>query len=195
MRGATSSLTATVASFFWFQPTPLMRGATPSSGARSLALRVSTHAPHARGDVTVQAIQNYEYGFQPTPLMRGATGANREADQGHRVSTHAPHARGDACEHGQAGRREVSTHAPHARGDEVDMMRTNFTMVSTHAPHARGDQQHASISGCVHVVSTHAPHARGDETGGDAHGNGSAFQPTPLMRGATPLPAAGRQPT
>ena len=52
MRGATSVAVAVLAAFV-FQPTPLMRGATLlAEGDWVVDGRVSTHAPHARGDMS-----------------------------------------------------------------------------------------------------------------------------------------------
>ena len=73
-----------------------MRGATDLASLNVRYVDVSTHAPHARGDLdAVRDAGIWRKTFQPTPLMRGAT-------------------HGDAALH---GRGEVSTHAPHARGD------------------------------------------------------------------------------
>ena len=78
----------------WFQSTPLMRGATGLLHLGVIAVAVSIHAPHARGDV-------------------GPSAAHVEE----RVSIHAPHARGDVSVFRCMGHLLVSIHAPHARGD------------------------------------------------------------------------------
>ena len=59
----------------WFQSTPLMRGATRGSAYRRVGLRVSIHAPHARGDAGHVQPVSHMARFQSTPLMRGATQA------------------------------------------------------------------------------------------------------------------------
>ena len=62
-----------------FQSTPLMRGATTRDKEPSWLKPVSIHAPHARGDLDLDAPRNL-------------------AD----VSIHAPHARGDSAPYGLA---------------------------------------------------------------------------------------------
>ncbi len=79
----------------WFQPTPLMRGATRRRRRHDRAVLVSTHAPHARGDASPTARPPGSVAFQPPPLMRGATHADARFRGVDEVSTHAPHARGD----------------------------------------------------------------------------------------------------
>ena len=49
-----------------------MRGATAPDDAHALLLRISIHAPHARGDDFEYSVRD-DMRFQSTPLMRGAT--------------------------------------------------------------------------------------------------------------------------
>ena len=80
--------------FFVFQSTPLMRGATIffcfffSGGA------ISIHAPHARSDDKMPCIMIKLH-----------------------ISIHAPHARSDGHDAGRTSRQAISIHAPHARSD------------------------------------------------------------------------------
>ncbi len=187
-----------------------MRGATWRRRSGS-ACRVSTHAPHARGDAV--------------SCSAGGTAA--------RVSTHAPHARGDMAPAASAlDKAIVSTHAPHARGHRRSTPRcstgTSYNprpscegrlcelappvpepALFQPTPLMRGATRANLLTLHVLAVSTHAPHARGDsrmtrtprtargfnprpscEGRHDDAGGTIAqflFQPTPLMRGATLL--------
>ncbi len=123
---------------------------------------ISTHAPHARRDITADMI-----------LLKDT-----------QISTHAPHARRDYKTRYYNTGVKISTHAPHARRDTITggkfittdnfysrascearrYVRTNpfITTISTHAPHARRDSSSGRISRRFNI-STHAPHARRDE--------------------------------
>ena len=83
----------------WFQSTPLMRGATRASDARSCRIARFNPRPSCEGRLGVGVAVNDRRKFQSTPLMRGATGDARGARHGARVSIHAPHARGDSISH------------------------------------------------------------------------------------------------
>ncbi len=93
MRGATvcHQLSDTYSQFLL---THLMRGATYRINHQNLLQFVSTHAPHARCDSTV----------------------DKDGEQ-NEVSTHAPHARCDFFCFFFTIHFSVSTHAPHARCD------------------------------------------------------------------------------
>ena len=141
-----------------FQFTPLVRGATCRRGSANLlrrfnsrpscegrpeavldeaVVRVSIHAPRARGDA-VAAIATAATEFQFTPLVRGATIAKRM------ITIITSFNSRPSCEGRLTPRRNlskliVSIHAPRARGDGVDIGGGLRTNVSIHAPRARGD--------------------------------------------------------
>ena len=118
-----------------------MRGATCVNLRGILAVKVSIHAPHARGDqaLQVQAGTGNRFNprpscegrlgdgdvvfdnekFQSTPLMRGATWGPFLCALDCVVSIHAPHARGDQEFFDAYAKAHVSIHAPHARGDTL----------------------------------------------------------------------------
>ena len=78
---------------------------------------ISIHAPHARSDDDLVAVQLEIGEFQSTLLMRGATWPGPCKSQRHCISIHAPHARSDCARSGAARCWDISIHAPHARSD------------------------------------------------------------------------------
>ena len=61
----------------WFQPTPLMRGATRRRRRHDRPLPVSTHAPHARGDRASLGPPRTSGSFNPRPSCEGRRGGRR----------------------------------------------------------------------------------------------------------------------
>ncbi len=144
-----------------FQPTPLMRGATPWCSSGRNRARVSTPAPHARGDALAAVHRVVEVA----------------------VSTHAPHARGDVMHPGTLGLGQFQP-TPLMRGATMPLKNDDTWDVFQPTPLMRGAtlckalaavrlgfQPTPLMRGATHVrradwpsspVSTHAPHARGD---------------------------------
>ena len=183
-----------------------MRGATVAQLRRGAALRVSIHAPHARGDESEQSPTLSVQLFQSTPLMRGATcgalpglprsqfqstplmrGATTKAqsdiDQFKFQST--PLMRGaTALLDGETITREFQS-TPLMRGATFGTRHVIlFQQVSIHAPHARGDQS-ARTSTWPRTCFNPRPSCEGRRARSWCSSSGWEFQSTPLMRGAT----------
>ena len=143
---------------WWFQFTPLMRGAT-SARSEPHVVSCFNSRPSCEGRLFIP-VKLPAVLFQFTPLMRGATRSSRGPLRSARfnsrpscegrhtlerfrvgmdVSIHAPHARGDAIVCNSCAIACVSIHAPHARGDSASVYKYYDTAVSLHAPRARGD--------------------------------------------------------
>ena len=170
--------------FFLFQSTPLLRGATLCDFLILFDVKVSIHAPLARGDGGTLNIHKYIL-----------------------VSIHAPLARGDyvsvqryacpvrfnprpSCE-GRLSASALSTEAacfnprPSCEGrlSQSDRLYIRL-LVSIHAPLARGDEGNYILDFNGNV-SIHAPLARGDSYTLYNVTGPIWFQSTPLLRGAT----------
>ena len=182
MRGAT-----TVRSWIWkprrFLLTRLMRGAISAEDHRRDQPTISTHAPHARRDVS--AVAAPPDGVISTHAPHARRDDIPDAANVHlAISTHAPHARRDAGSASSAAGdaqflltrlmrgatyqqglsrfwSKISTHAPHARRDSTPETISLTAQISTHAPHARRDENTES-AWIPQTISTHAPHARRD---------------------------------
>ena len=170
IRGAKNSLSA-MPVMLAFQPTPLIRGATWTRVHPAVLQRISTHAPHTRGDRSRIRLPGPHPAFQPTPLIRGATYRNHAVALPRLEFQPTPLIR-RATEH-QAGGLQlpaISTHAPHTRGD---CARTRFPWSRTHF------NPRPSYEGRPIILSFFASSA--------------LFQPTPLIRGATERGARARR--
>ena len=194
--GATSTHTlGTSALTCMFQPSPLVRGATQQQPELSTLVRVSTHAPHARGDRLHRLLPTTRVGFNPRPSCEGRHPTCKAQILTDDVSTHAPHARGDLVPPAPVLPHRLFQPTPLMRGATPRATKEGSNeRVSIHAPHARGD-----LAGAPRVrrlrVSTHATHARGDAVSEAQVYVDYQFQPTPLMRGATRAPLCNRRPS
>ena len=97
MRGVTKS-SAPLTPALIFLLTRLMRGVTIDGVANSDEVKISTHTPHARRDMS--ALMSFI---------------------GLLISTHTPHARRDRIEVKTPDHGNISTHTPHARRDNTPL--------------------------------------------------------------------------
>ncbi|XOQ27492.1 MAG: hypothetical protein ACFWT1_03355 [Selenomonas sp.] len=175
-------------------------------GQDSAGIPISIHAPHTRSDSARERTELTRK-FQSTPLIRGATILLDDRNAGLDISIHAPHTRSDAVSARVHAWTTISIHAPHTRSDHTDydghlhaphfnprpsyeerhddlVARFPICDISIHAPHTRSD----SFRGAGHRhhhISIHAPHTRSDIFDNLKHKYRTAFQSTPLIRGAT----------
>ena len=127
-----------------------------------IAVRISIHSPHARGDLS-------------------KTGLTSQ----HAISIHSPHARGDPLSHVYVHRAKYFNPLPSCEGRPAARMREiSGLMISIHSPHARGDNIGVTTNQQM-IISIHSPHARGDKRNADSDRVTCRFQSTPLMRGET----------
>ena len=61
-----------------------------------LAILISIHSPHTRGDDADGGERHNHHGFQSTPLTRGETRRDGSDERQRGISIHSPHTRGDA---------------------------------------------------------------------------------------------------
>ncbi len=187
MRGATRWARPTSTSPACFNPRPSCEGRLDPKAGEYARLRVSIHAPHARGDDELLDV-----------VVRDV------------VSIHAPHARGDSTLMVPSSLTLSFNPRPSCEGRPRTLRcrRGRYSFQST--PLMRGATCVARADRGPRVVSIHAPHARGDPCAtptcpGRARFNprpscegrpktayaldeALAFQSTPLMRGATCAP-------
>ena len=164
MRGATHRAIPFSGNFYSFNPRPSCEGRQELLRGQG-GVRVSIHAPHARGDISsALSSRMLLHLFQSTPLMRGATGKDGRGIYAIPVSIHAPHARGDPDGHGE--------HRPRLRFQSTPLMRGATCWYSLYTlrcamgfnprPSCEGRLVHDLEGALVVKVSIHAPHARGD---------------------------------
>ena len=161
-----------------------MRGATCGGRRLLRRVRVSIHAPHARGDNTPYGPVIGVSSFNPRPSCEGRPVFYAVLHVAVVVSIHAPHARGDVRGRRRGRGRPVSIHAPHARGDPAPRARGVPRQKFQSTPLMRGATAAPGHAVPERLVSIHAPHARGDRIAASASAR-FPFQSTPLMRGAT----------
>ena len=188
MRGATRLPACKLGRHADFNPRPSCEGRHDEEGQR-LRVRISIHAPHARGDA----------------------GGPHGVLLGH-ISIHAPHARGDFCEYPAISRRALFQSTPLMRGatqsvcgmsihvkfQSTPLMRGATVIPTTIAqqiikfqstPLMRGATSIAHRLRLRRVISIHAPHARGDSSY-PAHVSPPVyFNPRPSCEGRPRRPA------
>ena len=163
LRGATLKAFGTASSLLLFQPTRPLRGATCGHRISAGACRISTHAPLAGRDYSVNLIDRFPVIsthaplagrdglgqtafapcriFQPTRPLRGATASRQLLTRQRRYFN--PRAPCGARQGGAANMARpisISTHAPLAGRDVEGRKLINpVTGISTHAPLAGRD--------------------------------------------------------
>ena len=171
MRGATRARVAATLGKSSFNPRPSCEGRLDALCHPAAPLRVSIHAPHARGD------------------RRLTVKKTRFA-----VSIHAPHARGDQWPRGSRRARCRFNPRPSCEGRPSRHCCPPCSRSFNPRPSCEGRPETASRSGWPQLVSIHAPHARGDASLRCPLLPYRSFQSTPLMRGATRRGRGGQRP-
>ncbi len=192
-----------------FNPRPSCEGRPRSGRLQAVGDGVSTHAPHARGDeMAIHMSSRVVLVSTHAPHARGVG----RGDGGGRllqVSTPAPHARGDTRQPPSSSTRTSFNPRPACAGRRLRALRgrdrgerfnprpscegrraagrllRDVGAVSTHAPHARGDPR-GSQEPRLRVSFNPRPSCEGRQPDGIGIDAVPEFQPTPLMRGATP---------
>ena len=103
-----------------FQSTPLTRGETAASPARSAAMPFQS-TPLTRGETTFTRVSISPRLFQSTPLTRGETVGTFFGSLFDGISIHSPHTRGDLPAAFPLPVQQISIHSPHTRGDRAPL--------------------------------------------------------------------------
>ena len=144
-----------------FQSTPLMRGATHPGGHAELRGRVSTHAPHARGDWPLPRTTAPSSSFNPRPSCEGRHGGTK-AEMERLMFQSTPLMRGATSNHWMAPYPTGFQSTPLMRGATYSLVAWIAYWLFQSTPLMRGATE--QISELQEAI---------------------AFQSTPLMRGAT----------
>ena len=146
----------------WFQSTPPIRGATLIVPSFMLALSVSIHAPHTRGDY-IQRASAINLSFQSTPPIRGATD----------------------MQYSKSHYRCFNPRPPY-EGRPENLHQSCSCRVSIHAPHTRGDGKGTAYS--IDNLFQSTPPIRGATISGYSGGTVTGFNPRPPYEGRPPHP-------
>ena len=160
MRGATRWARPTSTSPACFNPRPSCEGRLDPKAGEYARLRVSIHAPHARGDDELLDV-----------VVRDV------------VSIHAPHARGDSTLMVPSSLTLSFNPRPSCEGRPRTLRcrRGRYSFQST--PLMRGATCVARADRGPRVVSIHAPHARGDPCATPTCPGRARFNPRPSCEG------------
>ena len=143
-----------------FQSTPLMRGETAASPARSAAMP-----------------------FQSTPLMRGETIHVDQPVADAFISIHSPHTRGDARPAGRPVLGAISIHSPLTREDDTDTRHWCRHLHFNPLPSHEGRLQQRRDSREALTFQS-APLSRGETAAGHGeHADAGHFNPLPSHEG------------
>ena len=155
---------------------------------------ISTHAPHTRSDMPAAHSAHLSSQFQPTPLIRGATRHNVLNASYVLISTHAPHTRSDTCDGCPIqGESDFNPRPSYEERLRRGLHHAQGVIISTHAPHTRSDSLSALRDRLWRNFNPRPSYEERPKVLATLELT-PAFQPTPLIRGATCIADGRRKP-